>query len=284
MKIALFSDIHGKLLLPFKLVDLYQKATDQKIDLILQCGDVGIYPHLNRLDKATKRHAENDPDELGFYNDFTSTDPKIKNFLDQLNIEMFCVRGNHEDHEFLDELENRFPNVSRFPIDCYQKIWVCKSGWEQEFKVSDQRLTFVGIGRIGGKEGKASPPFIQEYERKKIKQLFKNKSRPDLLITHDQAFSKLTRYGMKEIRMLLDNVHFSYHFYGHTGQPFESKKDINGKTVSCKIAELEFDQSGILPHGCMLVLHLSQNKSFELEIVDQTLTNQLTKFNWKYDY
>lgn len=40
MKIALFSDIHGKILLPFKLVDLYQKETNNKIDFILQFGDI----------------------------------------------------------------------------------------------------------------------------------------------------------------------------------------------------------------------------------------------------
>ncbi|MCS3530542.1 hypothetical protein M2373_001941 [Chryseobacterium sp. JUb7] len=38
MKITLFSDIHAKILLPFKLVDLYQKETGNTIDFILQCG------------------------------------------------------------------------------------------------------------------------------------------------------------------------------------------------------------------------------------------------------
>ena len=55
MKIALFADIHGKFLLPFKLADLYQKKTGNKIDYILQCGDMGAYPNTKNLDKATIR-------------------------------------------------------------------------------------------------------------------------------------------------------------------------------------------------------------------------------------
>lgn len=66
MRIAIFADIHGKILLPFKLVDLYQKQTGQKIDLILQCGDMGAFPNVETMDKATVRHAKHDRDELGF--------------------------------------------------------------------------------------------------------------------------------------------------------------------------------------------------------------------------
>lgn len=70
MRIAIFADIHGKFLLPFKLVDLYQKETGNEIDLILQCGDMGAFPDIKNLDKATLRHASRDRDELGFYDDF----------------------------------------------------------------------------------------------------------------------------------------------------------------------------------------------------------------------
>lgn len=134
MKIALFSDIHGKILLPFKLVNLYQKETDNKIDFILQCGDMGAYPNLEKLDKATIKHAQYDRDELGFHDDFTKENPEIRTFLDELNIDMICVRGNHEDHDFLDNLENQYPSDSLFPIDVYTRVFVCKSGLEQKLK------------------------------------------------------------------------------------------------------------------------------------------------------
>ncbi len=43
LRCAIFADIHGKFLLPFKLVYHYQKITGETIDFILQCGDMGIF-------------------------------------------------------------------------------------------------------------------------------------------------------------------------------------------------------------------------------------------------
>jgi predicted phosphodiesterase len=90
---------------------LYQKTTHKKVDLILQCGDIGAFPKLEKLekleklDKATLRHVKHDRDELGFHDDFTKEKSEIKAFLEELNLNMICVRGNHEDHDHLDKLE-----------------------------------------------------------------------------------------------------------------------------------------------------------------------------------
>lgn len=280
MRVAIFADIHGKILLPFTLVDLYQKETGKKIDFILQCGDMGAYPNTNNLDKATIKHAQYDRDELGFHDDFTTINPDIKAFLDELNINMICVRGNHEDHDFLDRLEQEHAPNSIFPIDVYQRVLVCKSGVKQELKTEHEVLRFVGIGRIGDRKGRTEKRFIQEYERKEIKKLLKTKDIFDVLITHDKDDSSQRGYGMPEIREVLDQVIFHYHFYGHTGEPFHQQTDDNGITQSVKIKELEFNESGILGKGCMMIL-TKENGVLNLEIVEQQLTNNLTKYNWK---
>lgn len=279
MKIALFSDIHGKILLPFKLVDLYQKETGNKIDFILQCGDMGAYPNIENLDKATIKHAQYDRDELGFHDDFTKENPEIKAFLDELNINMICVRGNHEDHDFLDNLEKENPQNSLFPIDIYERVFVCKSGFKQKLETENEVLNFVGIGRIGDRKGRSEKRFIQDYERKEIRKLLKTKDTFDVLITHDKDDSQ-SGYGMVEIREVLNNVIFLYHFYGHTGEPFKEETDFNGITQAIKIKELEFNESGILEKGCMIIL-TKENGELTIEIVDQKLTNRMTKFNWK---
>lgn len=280
MKIALFSDIHGKILLPFKLVDLYQKETGSKIDFILQCGDMGAYPNIENLDKATIKHAQYDRDELGFHDDFTKINQEIKAFLDELNINMICVRGNHEDHDFLDHLEKENSQDSLFPIDIYERVFVCKSGFIQKLETENEVLNFVGIGRIGDRKGRTEKRFIQDYERKEIKKLLKTKDTFDILITHDKDDSSQRGYGMAEIREVLDNVIFHYHFYGHTGEPFKEETDFNGITQSIKIKELEFNDSGILEKGCMVIL-TKENGKLSIEIVDQKMTNKMTKFNWK---
>ncbi len=280
MRVAIFSDIHGKILLPFKLVDLYQKETGNKIDLILQCGDMGAYPIIENLDKVTIKHAQYDRDELGFHDDFTKVNEGMKSFLDNLNINMVCVRGNHEDHDFLDNLEKENFQSSRYPIDIYKRVFVCKSGVKQKLETESDTLTFVGIGRIGDRKGRTEKRFIQEYERKEIKKLLKTKDHFDVLITHDKDDSSQRGYGMAEIREVLDNVIFHYHFYGHTGEPYKQETDSNGITQSIKIKELEFNESGILEKGCMIIL-TKENGTLSIEIAEQKLTNKLTKYNWK---
>lgn len=279
MKIAIFADIHGKLLLPFKLVDLYQQETGNKVDFILQCGDIGAYPNIENLDKATIRHAQYDRDELGFHDYFTNMHAGIKTFLDDLNINMICVRGNHEDHDFLDVLEQENPQSTLFPIDVYGRVFVCKSGLKQELRTNDEVLTWVGIGRIGDRKGRTEKRFIQDYERKAIKKLLKTRELFDILITHDKDDSAQNGYGMTEIREVLDNVIFHYHFYGHTGEAFKQETDLNGITTAIKVKELEFNSSGVLDKACMLIL-TKQNGHLDIEVVDQKLTNKMTKYNW----
>lgn len=81
---------------------------------------------------------------------------------------------------------------------------------------------------------------------------------------------------MKEIRHVLDNVIFQYHFYGHTGEPFKQELDYNGITQSIKIKELEFDENGFLPYGCMIILNKINNQ-ISIEVVDSLITNRLKK-------
>lgn len=282
MKIALFADIHGKFLLPFKMVDLYQKQTGETVDLILQCGDMGAFPDIKTLDKATLRHANRDRDELGFYDNFMKIDPEIESFLEKLDLNMICVRGNHEDHDFLDALENENPDETIFSIDAYKRVRVCKSGRIQRFELNDEVLKFIGIGRIGDRKGRTHGEFIQDYERDEIRKLFKSGELFDLLITHDCAGASQRGFGMTEIRETLDKVAFYYHFYGHTGEPFSLKTDDNGITQSVKIKELEFDDDGMLSEGCMIVLSKDGDGEAEFKIVDRSFTDQVTKFNWKY--
>lgn len=280
MRVAIFSDIHGKILLPFKLVDLYQQETGEKIDGMLQCGDIGCYPDLDKLDKATLKHAKNDRDELGFYDYFTKEIPEIKAFLEKLDVNMICVRGNHEDHDYLDELENKYVADNLFPIDIYNRVYVCKSGFAQEVSIGKEKLSFVGIGRIGDRKGRTNKRFIQTYEKQEIDRLLGTTDIFDILITHDKDDSSSRGYGMAEIRKVLDNVIFHYHFYGHTGEPYKEEMDVNGITKSIKVKELEFNESGILEEGAMIILEKEGDK-MSTKVVSQKLTNKLTKYNWK---
>jgi predicted phosphodiesterase len=282
LRIALFSDIHGEILLPFKLVDLYQKETGEKVDLILQCGDLGAYPDPKNFDKATMKHAQSDRDELGFAEDFMIDKAEMREFLDRLNIDMICVRGNHEDHEYLDQLEKEHSDEPCFPIDVYKRVFIVKSGVPQKFEKGSETLSFAGVGRIGDRKGRSNSRYIQDYERKAIQALSRSKEDFDVLISHDKRSMGPDDYGTAEVGTLLDKVIFPYHFYGHTGEDFKVELDSNGITKSCKIKELEYEQNGVLPASSMVILEKDEAGKMELKVVAQKLTNQLGKHNWKY--
>lgn len=159
---------------------------------------------------------------------------------------------------------------------------MCKSGHIQKFEQDGITFNFVGIGRIGDRKGRTTRTYIQEYERKIIRRLLKSKEVFDILITHDKDDQSQRGYGMSEISEVLDNQIFQYHFYGHTGEPFHIETHSNNITQFCKIKELEFEKSGVLPNGCMVILEKLDESTFNFEVVETDITNQLTKFNWKY--
>lgn len=288
IRLALFADIHGKFLLPFKLAYHYQQTTGQPIDLIVQCGDMGAFPDKGRMDKATLRHAARDRDELGFMDDFVHAKPPIAQFLDRLNLNMLCVRGNHEDHEFLDELERQSVQAA-FPIDAYQRVWVLKTGEPFVLQKAGESLEILGIGRIGDREQRLHGEFIQEYERQTlrrfVKDCLKNKHDPDVLITHDQPADSQSGYGAEEIADVLDQLAFAYHFYGHTGEAYQNNLADNGMTQSVKIRELEFDGQGKLSEGCMLILEVEQKKGDKLFTLSPVPLHDIIHFmrdTWRY--
>ena len=288
IRLALFADIHGKFLLPFKLAHHYQQTTGKSIDLIVQCGDMGAFPDKSRMDKATLRHAARDRDELGFMDDFVHAKPPIAHFLNRLNLNMLCVRGNHEDHEFLDELERQSVQAA-FPIDAYQRVWVLKTGEPFVLQKDDESLEILGIGRIGDRKQRPHGEFIQEYERQTlhrfVKGCLKNKHDPDVLITHDKPSDNQSGYGAEEITEVLDQLAFAYHFYGHTGEAYRQDLADNGITRSVKIKELEFDGQGKLSEGCMLILEVEQQEGGKQFTPSPVPLNEIIHFmrdTWRY--
>jgi hypothetical protein len=148
MNIAIFADVHGRILLMFKLCARWEQKTGQKLDLILQAGDMGIFPRQDHLDKATIRFAQEDPTELGFIHNFTNYTDETATVLAQTQCNLIFVRGNHEDHLWLDALEQQ-TSASIFPVDPYQRLFCLKTGVPYTHTTAHEQITVLGIGRIG---------------------------------------------------------------------------------------------------------------------------------------
>jgi Icc-related predicted phosphoesterase len=266
MNIVIFSDLHGKLLIAFNLVKKLQEERGIKVDYILQCGDAGIFPDISRIDRATLKHSKTDLSELAFSKFFVEPDPDVLKLLDDVGCPMLCVRGNHEDHDFLDKLEND-SKEPYFQVDCYGKVFIIKTG--EIFSLGNETAgpKILGIGRIGSSDKKKSHRYLQEHERFRLYHLSKNEH-VDILLTHDSALDFITNgYGMPEIREVLDKHEPLYHFFGHTGTPFKRQIDENGFTISIKVAEFRNDSETANPTGSMILLSWVDYEDNHLEII-----------------
>jgi|SRR5579859_353202 len=142
MQIAVFGDIHGQILRAFQLAARWQQETGQELDLLLQVGDLGIFPDVSHLDRSTRRHSTFSPGGLGFLQHFTTYDPVVATVLNETRCPLIFVRGNHEDHHWLDTQEQQAATPI-FPVDIYQRLYCLKSGFPYTFAHGDEMITLL---------------------------------------------------------------------------------------------------------------------------------------------
>lgn len=207
MNIAVFADVHGRILLAFMLCARWEQETGQRIHLILQAGDLGVFPDSAALDKATRRFASADPTELSFMNDFHDFKPQIAQILERTQANLVFVRGNHEDHAWLDAREAATGDAI-FPVDAYRRVWLLRTGMPYTFTAGDETITILGVGRIGapaGEDDDQKPKYIQPHETERLYDL--GDQRIDVLLTHDARRDfMIPGAGMDEIGLLLDQA------------------------------------------------------------------------------
>jgi hypothetical protein len=282
--LLIFADLHGRILLAWKLAERLQRERNIQIDLILQCGDLGAFPTIANFDKATLRHAQRDETELGFSRYFTQHIPEVYQVLQKISCDMWAVRGNHEDHAFLDNLEQQSKSV-RYTIDAYQRIFMLPTGKLQSFG-NEETINIVGINRIGNRGNKTpngQPRFIQEYERENLQKLKQNTTHFDILLSHDCDLHFFDKdFGMEEVGECLAYHKPFYHFFGHTGHAYQATTDANGFTTSVKVAELSWEHHGILPAGCMVLLHWKNQYEHTIEPITDAWLKEYTYSDWFY--
>lgn len=285
MNIAVFADVHGRILLALKLCARWQRETGEQLDLILQAGDLGTFPDLARADSATKRHAERDPSELGFLEYFVTPHPRVERVLEELRCDLIYVRGNHEDHEWLDHLEQQ-ASAPIFPVDPYQRLWCLKTGVPYTFEANGEHITILGVGRIGAPPDpkREKPTYIQPYERKRLNRLTDVSF--DVLLTHDSARNQIfDGSGIEEIGLLIDLYQPSYHFFGHYDMMRLTQKSANGVTQQEKLVDLiwdRHDRGHALEADSMGLLRWHSREQQSFEVIDAPWLREYTPHIWTH--
>jgi predicted phosphodiesterase len=266
LNFAVFGDIHGRIALMYTLAILWQQESGVKLDGLLQVGDFGAFPDLSKLDKATKKHAKQDTDELGFQ-DFYIATPESKFYLEyQQAPTTYFVRGNHEDFEYL----GNFTKPSA--IDPWQKIWYVPDC--QTLKVDRDNLA-VKIAAFGGiaprqetlmrgksareqyrkaqKIGKSEPRFFREHS---IDLILTDIQGTEILMTHAGPYSPDLPTGSTLLEQLAQQLQPRVHLFGHHHRVIDRQNSPNG-SLSIGLEHLEFDRHGKLKYGSWGILSIS---------------------------
>ena len=147
LNIALFGDLHGRLLLPFYLGKRWEEEHGEELHYALSVGDAGIYRSIHAMDKASRRWAERYPEELGFAKYFMAIEDGriVRNavaaqVLEAGGFDLLFVPGNHEEHGYLQRIWDQFARSATAPV-------AVDMDWEGigARKYDDE---FAGSGRI----------------------------------------------------------------------------------------------------------------------------------------
>lgn len=290
LHIAVLGDLHGHFTLAYRVLARWQREHGQPLDLILQVGDLGAYPPPFRLDKATKRFAEHDPDELGFAA-YYQGEPEAEAILgpdapdeQRIDAPMVFIKGNHEDFEFLAEHAADEPVA----VDPFEKIHYLASGARFTFERRGHSLTIGALGGIAdGLGGPGRSEISPHYTTSEVRRL--RKGGPlDVLLSHEPALGsagcvhpRFEGAGSREVLELLRELSPAHHFCGHYHERGQAL-DVPGSSHSHILNAVNFLRPSRLNPGCIGILRWSGREPVGFEFLDPPWLKQYTRHNFRH--
>jgi len=211
MKIGFVGDVHGRMFHTLAVLATWQLKSNEKLDLIIQVGDLGAYPFPTQ-DMINSRFVLEDPTELDFSKFLNAKGILFENLLyikNEINTPIYFIRGNHEDFSWLNEISknNKITNIDRLNLFHYVVDGTV-------MKINDSNIAFLG-GIETDRENDTSIKLTQ-YNK-----LFNYKEREiDILVTHDAPYGIGVNFkgqvqGSKKISSLIKKIQPRYHIAGH---------------------------------------------------------------------
>lgn len=284
--IAILGDLHGHITLAYCLLMRWEKEHGEKIDLILQVGDIGVYPFPERADKTTKRFAKKDPAELSFqdyYYGFPKGDEILGSSNDgsgSLNADMYFIKGNHDDFEFLDEMSHgcNYPVT----VDHYAKMHYMRSGLITGIYVRNIRLNVGALGGVSTRDGHpGKDPRSQFYTRAEVRELRAAGNELDIFLSHQAPLGTLNESGGSiDVLDFIDLYEPRYHFCGHhlvDGQELT----VPGGTKSYIMSHVNFRSGKLLNPGCVGILRWTDHDNNEFHFLDEPWMKDFSRSSYR---
>jgi Icc-related predicted phosphoesterase len=248
MKVALFSDVHGRLRVVLQLIRNWQMAHKCYLDGALIAGDLGCFPDLSKVDKATNRWMAEDPEEAGFSKYFVKPQEEIENlFLPEfgeysdIQCPIHFVPGNHEDFSFLNA--HKLIAAPTFTVDCYRRFNCIQDG--AVISIRGQDGNYLRVAGIWGIENAVphAPYKINSDSIRRVEAL--GVGQFDVLLTHDAPAEAYPEGGSKLITHTIKTCQPDVHLFGHV-HPVRGQHHYNvrgARTSSFILKDVSFGKS-----------------------------------------
>jgi Icc-related predicted phosphoesterase len=300
MKIALFSDVHGRLRIMLRMLQCWQIQHNTFLDGALLAGDIGCFPEESRFDKATRRWVERDPEEAGFLRYFMRPKGEIEAVFDGIKeldefsavkCGIYFVPGNHEDYEYIHACRAKAAKggnaLGSFPVDCYSRLRCIENGTVIKLRGGDGMVLRVGAlwGIENAKEG--SPKKISEGAAESLIQ--RRGGKMDLLLTHDAPAHSYTAYsGSRTISRVLEACNPGLHLFGHV-HPADGCYEFKAEPLQTRswiFEDVGFGRNcdGNLKGsmGILSVDSVDGKPEFNVEVVEDEWLSKMRFKSWEY--
>ncbi len=279
-----FGDLHGRILPAFRFASYWSARTGCELAGLLQVGDMGYYTDISHCDKATLRHAKDDPLELGSLDVVTRTEIADRVLEDDpfCTFNLWFTAGNHED---FDELE-RFARASGkdqhdFAVDAYCRVRGIKDGEVHPFPCGLKAGAVWGVDGGGPNARQNLPPrgYISE---KAVDQLALDAF--DVLLMHDAPKdAKRPGYGSELLQTLIELSQPRFAFFGHYGGDGSKIERDYGTTEVFHLAGFELrTRDGHPESGSVGVLQWDESDASSFAFIDDADLKPFTRHNWKW--
>ncbi|MEW6207442.1 MAG: metallophosphoesterase [Acidobacteriota bacterium] len=284
MNIAVVGDVHGHLALMYAVLGRWQKESGRRIDVILQCGDMGAFTDHSHIDQATARWAEDDPDELGFA-EFARANPPAT-LLDPRPPLIF-IPGNHEDFIFLDEREQSSPaNEAIYSVSEDGRISALKSGRIWTFECAGERARVAGISGVANRRHKKGRHLRYHLsDEDALRLAAEGPLSFDILISHDcpdglQVEDYRGMSGSPSLRFVIEETQPRYAFFAHYDRVDQWKV---GATQVFGLGKCSYERWGGWPltEGGIAIINWDRTQSAVERLDAEWLTNS-TRFDWRH--
>jgi hypothetical protein len=277
-----FGDLHGRILPAFRLAAVWSREHGVPLTGILQVGDLGWFPDLTRLDKATKRHAEKDPLELGATL-VVEPSPLADQIFEEEHVPswMWFIAGNHEDYESLAECQSQASQqADSFPVDAYHRVWCIRDGRVAHLPGG---LAVGGLWGIdqhapNARRGRNQRCYITSRAATEL-----SVSAMDVLLMHDGPLDAVfPGSGSEWIRDIIQMAQPQFAFFGHYGGDGHRIEGNFGRTQVCHLAGLEMHRQGGRAEPGSVGLLTWDGIHGTFDYLDDAWLRTFTRNGWKY--